>query len=114
MRCPNCRCIIPGSANKCAYCGFRMETGSMRRITISEAYGDGFFGKPERFRHEGSRGASGELTYNRVYQNGYASSRYARETEESDGISFQTLATLLLGMCAVFLLLLIALLLLLI
>lgn len=38
MRCPNCRCIVPGSMNFCSYCGYMFPGGYEKTLTIDEAY----------------------------------------------------------------------------
>ena len=74
MKCPNCRCVVPGSMKYCSYCGFRFDNGSARTVSVTEAY-------------------SGRLPL-----------------REPDFFYFQLPVILLLGLCAVFLLFIIALL----
>ena len=38
MKCPNCRCVVPGSMKYCSYCGFRFDNGSARTVSVTEAY----------------------------------------------------------------------------
>ena len=37
MKCPNCRCVVPGSMKYCSYCGFRFENDSARTVSVTEA-----------------------------------------------------------------------------
>lgn len=38
MRCPNCKCMVPGSMNFCSYCGYMFPGGGEKTLTIDEAY----------------------------------------------------------------------------
>lgn len=39
MKCPNCRCIVPGSLSVCNYCGYNFNTGSTKTVSVGK-YGD--------------------------------------------------------------------------
>lgn len=43
MKCPNCRCIVPGNMNYCSYCGYEFSTGSAKTLTVEESYYDSLY-----------------------------------------------------------------------
>lgn len=43
MKCPNCRCIVPGNMYYCSYCGYEFSTGSAKTLTVEEAYDDSYY-----------------------------------------------------------------------
>lgn len=40
MKCPNCRCIIPGSMTVCDYCGYDFLSDSTKTVSVDKAYTD--------------------------------------------------------------------------
>ena len=111
MRCPNCRCYVPMSMNYCGYCGYYFEDGSARTLSVTEAYADRFYGDSDYY---GFYGNSGELALRGGYHKGYSYSWSTQQARDTETFSFQAVMELLLGVCAIFLLLIIALLVLLI
>ena len=61
MKCPNCRCVVPGSMKYCSYCGFRFDNGSARTVSVTEAYSGRLYREPAYY---GGYGWSQELTAN--------------------------------------------------
>ncbi len=43
MKCPNCRCVVPGNTDSCSYCGYEFSSGSAETLSIEEAYYDKFY-----------------------------------------------------------------------
>lgn len=111
MRCPNCRCYVPMSMEYCGYCGYRFEDGSARTLSVTEAYADRFYSDSDYY---GYYGVSQELAVKGDYHKGYSYSWSTAEARKTETFSFLTVMALLLGLCAVFLLLIMALLILLI
>lgn len=111
MRCPNCRCYVPMSMSFCDYCGYRFEEGSARTLSVTEAYADRFYGDSDYYGYYGN---SGELALGDSYHKGYSYSWSIPTARETETFSFQMVMALLLGLCAIFLLMIIALLVLLI
>lgn len=107
MRCPNCRCYVPLSMTFCDYCGYRFEEGSARTLSITEAYADRFYSNSDYYGYYGN---SGELALEDSYYKGYSYSWSTLPERETETFSFRMVMALLLGLCAAFLLIIIALL----
>ena len=105
MKCPNCRCVVPGSMKYCSYCGFRFDNGSARTVSVTEAYSARLYREPAYY---GGYGWSQELAANQYAA--YSGGDIPEPLREPDYFYFQLPVILLLGLCAVFLLFIIALL----
>ena len=103
MKCPNCRCIVPESMEYCTYCGYRFEDGSARTVSVTEAARERLNSQAEYYY-----GYSQELA--RVHYPSYYYSAPNTDRQGFSRFSFEVLVTLMLGICAVLLLLIIALL----
>lgn len=105
MRCPNCRCVIPGSMRFCSYCGYRFRDGSAPTLSVTEAYSDRQY---QGSAYYARRGYSQELT-----AEPYTAYSYRRqEADNTEPYSFpmELVMVVLLGLCAVFMLIIMALL----
>lgn len=107
MRCPNCRCYVPESMERCDYCGYRFEKGNSKTIHVSGSYADDYCGYQFNYRNYGN---SQELAVGGYYGNGRMPGVFRDDTSESEILLFQTIITVLLGLCVVSLLFIIALL----
>lgn len=105
MKCPNCRCVVPGSMKYCSYCGFRFENDSARTVSVTEAYSGRLYREPAYYS---GYGWLQELTANQYAA--YSGGDISEQLWEAEYLSFQLPVILLLGLCAVFLLFIIALL----
>lgn len=107
MKCPNCRCIVPSTMEYCSYCGYRFDDGSAYTIPVIEAYRDRLYTKSEYY-YGYSRELSGV---------GYTNSYYYTESQPSYNdfyFPFETIVTVMLGLCSVLLLMILVLLIMLI
>ena len=43
MKCPNCRCVVPGNVDYCSYCGYEFSSGAAETLSIEEAMCDKFY-----------------------------------------------------------------------
>lgn len=103
MKCPNCRCTVPGSMYYCSYCGYRFDDGSAYTIPVTEAYNDRLYTQSEYY-YSYSQELSGT---------GYSDNYYYHEPQLSlidMYFSFETFVSIILGLCSVFLLMILALL----
>lgn len=107
MRCPNCRCYVPESMDRCDYCGYRFDDGGSKTIPAARSYKNRHSGYSYDHR---SFGNSQELAVGGYYGNGGLSGMFTEDTSESEILLFQTIITILLGLCVLSLLFIIALL----
>ena len=105
MICPNCRCVVPGSMRYCSYCGYSFRDGSAPTLSVTDAHADRFYQKSAYYA---PRGYSQELTAEPY--NVYSYRWQENETREPNSFPFELTMIALLGLCAVFMLIIMALL----
>lgn len=69
MKCPNCRCIVPGSLSVCNYCGYDFNTGSTKTVSVEKYYRQ--TGEYDAYAPEYTKGRNYDLHHNNLYDYAY-------------------------------------------
>lgn len=89
----------------CSYCGYVFSDGTAKTLTVEENYVDILCRNSDYKKYNGY---SKELTYERIYYNGYNYRWLPQNTNEVKGITMETVLTLAAGVSIVLLLIVLA------
>ncbi len=99
MRCPNCRCVVPLNSAHCCYCGYSFQYDSAKTLSVNELYDD-MVTKTDYYNFSYAED-------NSIYNQGYSVNDENYVSESSDRISIEIMLIIFFGLCFVFLLFLI-------
>lgn len=118
MMCPNCRCFVPESMSRCHYCGYEFPEGSTKTVRAEDMYRNRLLehGDYDGYYSDGYH----RVPYNKDARSGYYPTRYevyyyypGNTPAQKNNDKLRILLVLCLGLSAVTILLLLALLILL-
>lgn len=78
MKCPNCRCVVPGNLTICSYCGYDFSADITKTVSVEKLVENSadYYSRMDYMNREYYRNYDNEYAYNSEYGDRYQDTDY--------------------------------------